>query len=186
MIMVWGTWVHLVIWIVVSTILGLIFVGPGEAYLRQWTKNKTGYEYRVNHKGKKVFEDFNSTCLDEFAYTLLANAPIFMLDAPLWVKLILGVVTLVAFRILDGKQKQGLAEWADEKVHGALGCMLDDFFVGLQVAGIMSIPIILGQFCMLTPFAGGMLLLSYVIVILGVISFLLPVGKEDFKRFFRC
>ena len=129
----------------ISVILGHACVGTAEAFLRWRTKKKSGYSHRVNHKGKRVTHDFNETCIDEMAAIFMANIPLMYLDCPVWMKIMLGLVALIIFRILDGKRKLGLAAWADQKVKGTLGCMADDYLVALQVGCIFALPVSVWQ-----------------------------------------
>lgn len=60
--------------------------------------------------------------------------PLMGFAPPLWAELLIG---FLLFRLLD-IIKIWPASWADQKVHGGLGAMLDDAFAGLQGALLMT------------------------------------------------
>ncbi|PLX28342.1 hypothetical protein C0581_02680 [Candidatus Parcubacteria bacterium] len=177
-LVIWGSLFWLLIITAISAGLGHLCIGKAEAYLRYRTWKRTGHTYRLNHKGEKVTHDFNETCDDEFPSVLFANMQIFFIDGPLWVKLLAGLFVLIAFRILDGKRKLGLAKWADGKT-GVWACMVDDYFVALQVSCIISIPTMLWCTVNGRPVFA---LVSTLMYLFGIASFILPMIVRELHR----
>jgi phosphatidylglycerophosphatase A len=88
---------------------------------------------RRRHTGEVVTKDFNETCLDEVHGQLIAGLPVYWLAENTLHAAFLLAASFVFFRIFD-VEKIGPVQWAEDRMPGVLGIMLDDTVAGLLAA----------------------------------------------------
>lgn len=115
----------------IALLLGLIVIKPAEKFLAKQGKRK-------RHTGEYVEYDFNETNIDEIVGQFIAGFGAFVIQSSFFVKILVLLISFVAFRYFDVKKPLGIKKVEDylKNFNTSMAVMFDDVLGGIYAMAV--------------------------------------------------